>query len=440
MSRRREILTQKEIEQFLEDLTDESEEEDQEDDVEEEIEEMIFNKIENGSFYSDTLYKVEEPIISTNEDIQETSGIFISDQFDYIIEEDAVEFEYVEEIVEANLNETQEVCLTEVFVKNYEAELKDLKHTYKDLIWEEKCIDSSKELLFTGDETLPEEISQLNSPLQIFNFLFSDDIYDQILYESNLYSAQKNVSNPMNLKKDDLKKFLGICIMTSVQKVPNTRMYWNESVGNQTIKSSMSLKSFEKIKRILHFSNNENIKLKSDPMHDRLYKIRPIVNQLVKNFQKVPFEARLSVDEQICATKIRSYMKQYNPMKPNKWGFKFWAMTGISGFLYNFEVYTGQENEKRLATENNLGASANVVIRLARNVPRHQNYILYFDNYFTTLGLVVSLYKQGIESIGTVRRNRIPNCMLPDEKNWKKEPRGMLLFLKSCLYNFSIIY
>lgn len=52
--------------------------------------------------------------------------------------------------------------------------------------------------------------------------------------------------------------------------------------------------------------------------------------------------------------------------------------------MYNFEVYTGHENnsEKRLSTEPNLGACANVVLRLSRINPKFQNFKIYFDNYY----------------------------------------------------------
>ena len=39
-------------------------------------------------------------------------------------------------------------------------------------------------------------------------------------------------------------------------------------------------------------------------------------------------------------------MKQYLPKKPHKWGFKVWARAGISGIIYDFEIYTGKENEE----------------------------------------------------------------------------------------------
>jgi hypothetical protein len=34
------------------------------------------------------------------------------------------------------------------------------------------------------------------------------------------------------------------------------------------------------------------------------------------------------------------------------------------------------------------------------------------------------LYQKGIFAVGTIRRNRSPNCKIPDEKTLKKEKRG----------------
>ena len=124
------------------------------------------------------------------------------------------------------------------------------------------------------------------------------------------------------------------------------------------------------------------------------------------------------MDEQICSTKARSYLKQYLPAKPYKWGYKLFVLSGVSGFSYNFEIYTGSENDsnKRFENEKNLGASANVVVRLLRVVPTNQNYKVFFDNYYTTLPLVVELSKNGIHSLGTLRRNRLQNCKLPNDE------------------------
>jgi len=114
------------------------------------------------------------------------------------------------------------------------------------------------------------------------------------------------------------------------------------------------------------------------------------------------------------------------PNKPHKWGYKIFVLSGASGFAYNFEFYSGQENnsEGRKASEPDLGASANVVMRHSRVIPNNQHFKLFFDNYYTILPLLVYLKKRNILSLGTVRRNKLKNVMLPDNSIPMKQPRG----------------
>lgn len=96
---------------------------------------------------------------------------------------------------------------------------------------------------------------------------------------------------------------------------------------------------------------------------------------------------------------------------------------GVSGYAYTTEIETGKKNVT-LPEEPDLGAASNVVMRLARMIPKHQNYKLYFDNYFTSLRLLEYLAKESIHSLGTIKRNRIPECKLLPEKEILKKPRG----------------
>lgn len=182
----------------------------------------------------------------------------------------------------------------------------------------------------------------------------------------------------------------------SILQIPDIRRCWNPIVGNELFGNTMSVNKFEKIRQYLHFNDNAKMVQKTAITHDRIHKMRPLVNKLTQNFQKVPFEEFLCGDEQMCSTKARKYMKQYLPAKPHKWGYKFFVLCGASGYAYNFELYTGQENDDRfrLANEINLGASSNVVIRLVRNVSQDMNYRIYFDNYYTSTPLISELYKK----------------------------------------------
>ena len=63
------------------------------------------------------------------------------------------------------------------------------------------------------------------------------------------------------------------------------------------------------------------------------------------------------------STKVGPYMKQYFPNKPKKWGFKFFALCDITGFMYKFEIYIG-EKHSFWPGEPNLKASANIAVRM----------------------------------------------------------------------------
>lgn len=95
-------------------------------------------------------------------------------------------------------------------------------------------------------------------------------------------------------------------------------------------------------------------------------------------------------------------------------------------------IPTGQENKKKISCFQKKIvelSNANFVIILLRNVPMKLNHKLYFDNYYTSIQLIAEVNKQGIFSLGTVRKNRVPNNKFPfpSEIFWKTEPRGTTL-------------
>ena len=312
-------------------------------------------------------------------------------------------------------------------VRDINIELTQLKEKYKKVLWkfDNNFKFGTQQTEFTGNCSLPKAVLDLSTPLSYFNYFFSEDLIGTIVAETNLYSTEKNPDRPQAISATHIKKYVGICIMTSVVQVPNIRRYWSPIVGNIAIQNTMTVNEFEKIRRNLHFNTNSNMLPRDHPEHDRLHKIRPIINQLIKKNLTIPREECLSLDEQICATKARSYMKQYMPAKPHKWGYKLFVLSGVSGFTYNFEIYTGSTSiDELLQEEPYLGASANVVIRLTRCVEINIGHKVYFDNFYTTLPLVVELAKKGIYSVGTIRRNRLASCKLPSDKDIKKDPRG----------------
>lgn len=65
--------------------------------------------------------------------------------------------------------------------------------------------------------------------------------------------------------------------------------------------------------------------------------------------------------------KGRSGLKQYNPKKPKKWGYKLFCLAGASGIIYDFEVYCGALKQPEDLPDIRTGS--NVVLRLAKHIP-----------------------------------------------------------------------
>ena len=115
-----------------------------------------------------------------------------------------------------------------------------------------------------------------------------------------------------------------------------------------------------------------------------------------------------------------------------------YVISGSSGFAYDFEIYNGNENVMFLDGERDCGASANIIIRLARSIPSNLNHKLYFNNYFTNPEIQVFLAQRGIYTLGTVRSNRVANCTMMSDAELKKRGRGVFCEKVSIIDNVKI--
>ena len=127
----------------------------------------------------------------------------------------------------------------------------------------------------------------------------------------------------------------------------------------------------------------------------------------------------LSVDERICPHTGRTGLKRYVPKKPKNWGFKLYLLCDAEGFVYNYEMCGGEPKE-----DTPIGRAGEIVLRLARIIPRHRGFRLTCDNYFTSIQLFVALDKLGIQASGTARVNRLRGVNFSTDAYMKKRGRG----------------
>ncbi|XP_044574035.1 uncharacterized protein LOC123258225 isoform X1 [Drosophila ananassae] len=205
---------------------------------------------------------------------------------------------------------------------------KDLR---RNLLWRQRSlILNENQLQLLTSTALPPELMELSQPIKFFSYLFPKKVFENISNETNLYIHQKEPNANITFTPLDIQQFVGIVLYMSISRLPKCALYWSASIGIPTIQNIMSQKTFETIRRHIHFNNNDNNLPLTDSRHDRLFKIRPLIQEINNNFGKVPKEQFLCVDEQICSTKARSHMKRYNPNKPHKWGYKIYVLRARS--------------------------------------------------------------------------------------------------------------
>lgn len=78
-------------------------------------------------------------------------------------------------------------------------------------IWKESHLPSysSENFPFEGNTNLPDFIEKLETPAEMFNFLFNDELMEYIVDQSNLFALQVDVNKPANITRNELEQFIG---------------------------------------------------------------------------------------------------------------------------------------------------------------------------------------------------------------------------------------
>jgi len=138
-------------------------------------------------------------------------------------------------------------------------------------------------------------------------------------------------------------------------------------------------------------------KLLSNENNDKLAKLREVIDVVVPSWRKFLIPGRkLSVDETMVLFKGREDIKQYNPKKPVKFGVKINGLADAeSGYMLDWRIYTGKNSK----------STEDIVLELVDSYT-NQDYLLYMDNFFSSIPLFEKLKSLGFGSTGTIRKNR----------------------------------
>ena len=192
--------------------------------------------------------------------------------------------------------------------------------------------------------------------------------------------------------------------------LPSWTDYWknDQDLCVPFISATRTRNRFAEILSNLHVNDNLSI---LEGNKDKLYKLRPLTEAINNKYRKLyNVSRRLSVDESMILFKGRHSIKQYNPMKPIKRGYKLWMRADMDGYITKFDVYQGKVSDARKSSaeddeSSNFGLGENVIKEMTDDL-LNKNHEVYFDNFFTSVPLMEYLKTNGVNAVGTVRTIR----------------------------------
>ena len=104
-------------------------------------------------------------------------------------------------------------------------------------------------------------LNENQTELNFSELLFTNEVYEILVKETNLYTWQKVAVKPdpkwTDVEKDEMKAYLGIRVYMSVVKLPETQMYWAKDLlfGSFRIAAIMPRDPFDKILQDFHVND-----------------------------------------------------------------------------------------------------------------------------------------------------------------------------------------
>ena len=234
------------------------------------------------------------------------------------------------------------------------------------------------------------------SALDFFKLMFKEDNFNRIAEETNRYARQMMAvkADPAwrETNADEIRAFFAVNIMFGIKQLPEVHSYWSKNplLGAREIQKVFSRNRFKKVSQYLHVNDKNRELPRGDANHDKLYKVRPLLDSVVSSIRSEYRPTKnVSINEAMIPFKGRLGIKQYMPLKPVKRGIKVWECADASnGYVCNLSVYTGKERHAN--PEQGLG------YRVVHNLTRPlvgKNHHVFIDNFFSSIVLAENLLR-----------------------------------------------
>jgi hypothetical protein len=170
-----------------------------------------------------------------------------------------------------------------------------------------------KNIPFTGcagiNNIISRRLDDSCTELDVFSTFLSDDFWQMIVRETNVYAASKlNGSVWKEVTVDELKLYISLCILMSQHKKSNLNDYWTKRrvISSPIFSETMPRDRFKLISRYLHFSSENT-------QSDKMRKIRTVIDYLLHKFQFIfTPDKNICIDESLMAFRGRLPFVQFN--------------------------------------------------------------------------------------------------------------------------------
>ena len=269
-----------------------------------------------------------------------------------------------------------------------------------------------------------------SSPYQIWEKIFSCDILNHIVTQTNLYPSRDKNNINFSVSNGAMRKFMGILLLTGYHSLPHEQHYWSTQpdLRVQAVYNVLSRNRYFDIKKHIHFADNQNF-----TKGDKMSKVSPLYEMINNNLiQFGVFHEILGVDESMVPYFGRHSAKMFIRGKPIRFGYKIWSLCGINGYPYHLKIYQGKERSANATTQQEpLGTRViNTMVGIINTNSEVLGHKLYLDNFFTSYDLMYELGEQSVRATGTIRENRTRGAKktLISSKALQKKERGTFDF------------
>lgn len=104
------------------------------------------------------------------------------------------------------------------------------------------------EVAFRGDSSLPLVVEELKTPMDFFNYFFTDDIIELIVVETNRCALEENINTTFSTNSTEIRHYIGIMLYMSLYRFPNLESYWGKNAF-LPIQKCMKSKRFLSLKK-----------------------------------------------------------------------------------------------------------------------------------------------------------------------------------------------